>query len=90
MDAFKHRSKIHELTISEAAAVDERWPQFAILNGGLGIYWITHKMLSRDLLRNRPFIPQFFAVIPAVAFIYVGGLMVRFQTLKREGLLVNS
>ena len=61
----------------------ERWSQVALLTGGLGVYYNTHRLLRRtQLLKNRPFIPQFLAIGPTLALIYVGGLYMRRSTLK--------
>lgn len=87
MEALIRRHEIARIDLPDDQAVEERWAQFGVLSVGGAAYWLTHKKLATGILRNRPFIPQFFAIIPAVSLVYLGGLSVRFKTLKREGLL---
>ncbi len=49
-----------------------------------GTYAATHYMLTRtNALRNRPFLPQFFAIVPAMTLILAGGAFLRQRTLDR-------
>ena len=81
------RREIAGIELAQDRAIEERWSQFGVLSCGLGTYLFTHRILAERLFRTRPVVPQFIAVVPAVAAVYLGGLMVRLQTLKREGLL---
>lgn len=87
MEALLRRQEICSIVLPDDQEVQERWKQFGVLAFGGVTYWFTHKALGRGVLRNRPFIPQFIAIVPAISAVYVGGLYVRFKTLKREGLL---
>lgn len=52
--------------------------------GSFGIYVGTHQMLSRSkMFRNRLFIPQFIAIMPALATILAGGALFRQRTLEK-------
>lgn len=49
-----------------------------------GTYVGTHRLLTRtNTLRNRPFLPQFFAIIPAMTLVLAGGALLRQRTLER-------
>ena len=87
MDAIRRRHEISSIELPFDQAVEERGRQLGVLLGGLGMYLAVHKILREKYLRNRPVVPQFIAVIPALALVYAGGLYVRMGTLRREGLL---
>ena len=88
IEAFKQRQQVTSIVIDHAQEVQERWMQFGVLSTGMGIYFGIHRHLSRTLLSGHsPMLPQVFSIVPAMAFVYCGGLYVRFKTLKREGLL---
>jgi len=87
MEALARRGEIIKIELPHDQAVQERWMQLGVLTCGIGTYAITHKILSDRVFRNRPVLPQFFAIIPAMTLVYIAGLNVRMKTLKREGLL---
>jgi hypothetical protein len=87
MEALQRREDISRIQLPHDQAVQERWAQMGVLAGGACTYLVTHKILRDRVFTNRPVVPQFIAILPALALVYVGGLIVRMKTLKREGLL---
>ena len=87
MEVLRRRAEIQNAVLPPDQEIEERWRQFGVLTAGLGTYVAVHQSLSRELLRNRPIVPQFFAIIPAMSIVYIGGLYVRMRTLQREGIL---
>ena len=87
MEAIWRRKEIVGIDLPQDKAIEERWSQFGVLTCGIGTYLFTHRVLHQKFFINRPVVPQFIAVVPAIAVVYVGGLLVRFNTLRRSGLL---
>lgn len=49
-----------------------------------GTYVGSHYLLTRtNTFRNRPFLPQFFAIVPAMTLILAGGALFRQRTMER-------
>lgn len=52
--------------------------------GSFGLYVASHQALLRTtLFRNRLFVPQFIAIIPAMGTILAGGALFRQRTLEK-------
>jgi hypothetical protein len=63
---------------------DEESVSWKLWLASFGMYVGTHQMLTRTkLFRNRLFVPQFIAIVPALAFILGGGALFRQRTLER-------
>jgi hypothetical protein len=63
---------------------DEESVSWKLWLGSFGIYVGSHQLLSRmTLFRNRPFVPQFIAIAPALCTILAGGALFRQRTLEK-------
>ena len=63
---------------------DEESVSWKLWLGSFGLYVGSHQMLTRmRLFRNRPFVPQFIAIAPALCTILAGGALFRQRTLDK-------
>jgi hypothetical protein len=63
---------------------DEESVSWKLWLGSFGMYVVTHQGLSRSkMFRNRLFVPQFIAILPALTAILAGGALFRQRTLER-------
>ena len=63
---------------------DEESVSWKLWLGSFGLYVGSHQLLSRmRLFHNRPFVPQFIAIAPALFTILAGGALFRQRTLEK-------
>jgi hypothetical protein len=94
--ALAHASQLRECSVlianppnplspyENAILKEEESVSWKLWLASFGTYVGTHYMITRtSTFRNRPFIPQFIAVVPAMALILAGGALFRQRTLER-------
>ena len=86
MDVLRRRNEILTLPLPDDIEREERTQQIALLGIGAAVYFGFHRAISGHM-KNRPIVPQFFAVVPAAAAVYTGGLLMRYKSLQRAGLI---
>ena len=63
---------------------DEDSVSWKLWLGSFGLYVGTHQALTRTrMFRNRLFVPQFIAIVPALAVVIGGGALFRQRTLDK-------
>jgi hypothetical protein len=63
---------------------DEETVSWKLWLGSFGVYFGSHQALTRTaMFRNRLFVPQFIAIVPALAVIIGGGALFRQRTLEK-------
>ena len=83
MQFWRERDFVLQATPSQEELAKERLNQVGVIGLGFGVYFATHRVISRlKFFGPRPVLPQFFAVIPAITAMYVEGLRMRWKTVK--------
>lgn len=83
MQFWRERDLVFQAQPSEEELGKERLHQVSIVGLGFGVYFATHRLVSRlKFFRPRPMLPQFIAVVPALAAMYVEGVRMRWKTVK--------
>ena len=89
MDVLRRRKEILTLPLPDEIEREERPQQVALLGMGAVVYFGFHRTIS-GYIPNRPIVPQFFAVVPAAAVVYAGGLLMRYRSLQRASLMPHD
>ncbi len=83
MQFWRERELVLQARPSEEELAKERFHQVGVVALGFGVYFATHRAISRvKFFRPRPVLPQFFAVLPALGVMYLEGLRMRWKTVK--------
>jgi hypothetical protein len=83
MQFWREREVILQSKPTEEQLIQERFHQIGVVGLGFGVYFGVHRGISSlKFFRPRPVLPQFIAVFPALAAMYVEGLRMRWKTVK--------
>lgn len=83
MQFWRERDSVLQAKPTEEEIGKERLHQVVVVGLGFGVYFATHRMISRlKFFKPRPILPQFVAVVPAIAAMYLEGLRMRWKTVK--------